>query len=828
LRISGKHLRRAAAVWPGAAALLHPLVVALIVGALLRALLWGNLPRLGLISDEGEYLSAASWLAQGRSFAWYHGYLWTRAPLYPLFVAAHLRLFGDQLAPIFVTQSLLSLLNVALVYTLARQLTRSARGASGEQEPAAAGPLDAVPGIAALLTAIFFPFAVYAQVLLSETLFITLLLAAFWALTRLDGRPGAAHTAAGALRRFWPLAAAGVLLGLATLTRSLALGFVPIVALWLLLRPADRTGGLPARIRAGWKGALVFAVAAAVTIGPWTIYNSRQYGGLVAVDTSGAFNLLLGARTAYEGRREDAQVRNFVLGLLGQPVSEAGYSEPCVPHPGPLPTQAARQAAMMSEAVCLIAARPAAFVQKSLAELIDLFQINYTGAERFTSGFSSGRLPVWYVLGLFVLEDTLYVLVLPLAVLGWAHARRDAGGRRASPAALGSWSLASLVGLWWLYNLATAPLLFAINRFRLPLMPFALIFAAYALAAGLQLLARRRASAAQPSRPPARLHGPAGAGWMWATGALAGLLWLVAATPYAYLEPRAPDEPARWASYLGPYPSSLEITRLAIAARPRAEGDRRFAAALREDDFAGAAAALRSGQVSAEVARLGEALIAARAGRYADVLRLLPAETVDRARDARGAVLRGDALRSLGDEAAARATFTQRYVDDANPVDWAWEWLRPAPTRRIDLGGNLDLGYIAGCYLGEGDPVERTTWRWCTDGARLRFPAAGTGGAQELLLHADGRGWPIDMGPPPPVQVLAGGRVVGEFAPDAGGPRTFSVQIPAVAEGADVVITLRARTFVPGPERYLRQQSEESLGQVQRLGVRLDWVELRP
>src|SRR5690554_6250581 len=66
--------------------------------------------------------------------------------------------------------------------------------------------------------------------------------------------------------------------------------------------------------------------------------------------------------------REDAQVRNFVLGLLGQPVSEAGYSEPCVPHPGPLPTQAARQAAMMSEAVCLIAARPAAFVQKRSEE----------------------------------------------------------------------------------------------------------------------------------------------------------------------------------------------------------------------------------------------------------------------------------------------------------------------------------------------------------------------------------------------------------------------------------------------------------------------------
>ena len=38
-----------------------------------------------------------------------------------------------------------------------------------------------------------------------------------------------------------------------------------------------------------------------------------------------------------------------------------------------------------------------------------------------------------------------------------------------------------MIGLWLLYNIAVAPLLFAINRFRLPLLPFAFIFAAYAL-----------------------------------------------------------------------------------------------------------------------------------------------------------------------------------------------------------------------------------------------------------------------------------------------------------------------------------------------------------
>src|SRR3954467_15656387 len=98
-----------------------PLLVVLLLALVLRLLLWGRIPRTGLISDEGEYLSAASWLAQGRSFSWYQSYLWTRAPIYPLFVAAHLRLFGDTLTPIYVTQTILSLLNIALVYLLAQQ-----------------------------------------------------------------------------------------------------------------------------------------------------------------------------------------------------------------------------------------------------------------------------------------------------------------------------------------------------------------------------------------------------------------------------------------------------------------------------------------------------------------------------------------------------------------------------------------------------------------------------------------------------------------------------------------------------------------------------------
>jgi 4-amino-4-deoxy-L-arabinose transferase-like glycosyltransferase len=828
-----------------------PLLLAIVV----RAALWGNLPRTGLISDEGEYLAAATWLAEGRGFDWYQGYLWTRAPLYPLFVAAHLRLFGPSLDPIFLTQTLLSLLNVALVYALGVRLTEPRN--CGTTEPSGKQRFSMVSSLAAGLTAVFLPLAVYTQTLLSETLFITLMLAALLALA---GNPRSPRHAM----------LAGLLLGLATLTRSLALGFLPLAALWMLLYKPQNHGTtepiaeqknkgtkeqishrqspsatshqppaisyqLPANYRPSsivrLRAPIALLLAAALIILPWTVFNSRMYGGLVAVDTSGAFNLLLGARTAYDGKRSDAQVRDYVLGLLGQPTSVPAIESCVQPYPGVLASQAERQATMSREGLCLIGERPVAFVQKSVAELVDLFQINYTGAERFTSGFSTGRLPPLYVLALFVLDDTLYVLALPLAILGWALARRSGQ----APALVG------FVGLWWIFNVGIAPLLFAINRFRIPLMPLLFVFAAYAL---IQLT-----SWAQPSTSASKQAGSTFIGfrsWVLGLGSsvlglrsqitlvpallLAVLLFLVAATPYAYLEPRGEAEPSRWASYLGPYPSSLDITLLALSARPHFENDQRFAQALAQDDREVAQALLAAGNLGLDTTRLGPALLAGRRGQPTEGLSLLPQPAVIAAeKDALAAVVRGDLLRTLGDQRGALDTLSARFVEDANPVSWAWEWLRPAPTAQINLGGSLDIGYIDGCYLGEGDTTiePAANFRWCTDGARLRFPEAADGQAQSLVLRADGRAWASYASHPPAVSVLIDGRIVGQFTPDSTAPREFTVALPPLTPGADIVITLRTATFVPDAARYNRQQSEAVSGQVQRLGVRLDWAEIR-
>ncbi len=783
-----------------------PLALVLLVALALRVALWDNLPRQGLISDEAEYLAAADWLAQGRDFTWHQGWLWTRAPLYPLFLAAHMRLFGFDLAPIFVSQTGLSLLNVALVYLLARQVV-------GDRLPGAAA-------LAALLAALYLPFAVYPQLVLGETLYLTLLLGAFFLLGRWSAHPAG--------RGVW-LLLAGVLLGLATLTRGLTLGCVPLVAGWAWFGTRRHREGRGARSLAA--PALLLLLCAA-TVLPWSLHASRLYGGPVVVDTTGAFNLMLGARTAYDGERRDAPTRNFVLALLDTrllpPERAALLAESCLMQqqdarlltalersPSDIP-QAERQALMTAEGLCLLRAAPGAFVHKSLTELVDLFTINYTGSERLSGGFSLGRLPPWYTLALFALDDTLYVLLLPLAVLGWAGARHTlpAVGR----------ALTLLVGLWWLYNLLTAPLLFAINRFRVPLLPFACIYAACLL---VWLLTRR-------------LNLPAPR-WLLPYGVLALLLALLAWSPYAYLQ----DPPASWASYLGPYPSSLQNTRIAWEQRATYLREQQVIDALGRGADAEARALIAAGGVPTRTLRLALPLLEGLERQPAmglelldpsvrqanpDLLPLNATAIISQTKDWEASVVRGDLLRRLGDEAGARAAFTPTFVDDQNPVEWGWRWLYPAPTSRIDLGGNLDIGYIRGFYLGEGDQTTAGdgTFRWSADEAWLLFPAQGSGTSRQICLRADGRGWPQDLALPTFDLLLA------TAAPEPllvdtlqlrRGVAVYCTELPPVPPGADVVVLLRTPTFVPAAADLLAQQGPQ-VGQLRRLGLRLDWVEL--
>ena len=711
--------------------------IALLLGGLLRLALWNRLPRMGMISDEAEYLAAAAWLAEGRGFTWYQDWLWTRAPLYPLFIASHLRLFGLNLIPIYLSQTLLSLGNIGLIYALGRRFF----------------PSPQIACLGGIFAAIYLPFATYPQMLLSETFYLTLLLIAFLSL---------AHWQAKKQTWQWGIFA-GIFFGLATLTRSLTLGFLPFVVGWLWHVTANSPEDLnkPSLLSPFKLLPLIFLATCILTILPWSCYASRLYGGTIIVDTTGAYNLLLGAQAAVEGEGKPPQITAS--------------------------SQGQRQSILTWEGLQLIQQHPLAFLHKGLKEFVALLQINYTGAERLTNGFTTGRLPRWYILLLFLLDDTLYALLLPLAILGWARSKKF---------------FFSLLDLWGIYHLLTVPLLFAINRFRFPLLPFACLYAAASLD---QKAPKGREVYALP---------------------FAIAVALVILTPYAYLQ----TPPATWASYLGPYPSSLTATLMAWQARPAYLQEQKVKETLGAGNLAKTKQLLAEGLPN-HTFQLAYPLLKGLEGQAEQGLSFLtdPQKT-SLLQDWQVAVLKGDLLRRLGDLKGAKAAFTPSYVDDENPVNWAWQWLNPPPTRHIDLGGNLDLGYIQNFYLGEGDSSAKGTFRWSAPTGFVRFPQQGQQNSQKVCLRADGRGYPTDL-PKPQLSLFLLSK---HEQPDLflnsfdlqREVQTYCTSLPPTTPKTEILLKIETKGFIPDAHDLLAQRGKKE-GQLRILGVRLDWIDLQ-
>ncbi len=177
-------------------------------------------------------------------------------PAYPYFIAASVSLFG-------------SLAAVKWCQVFASALLIPAVGRVG------AATLGLRAGAAAATIVAFYPDLVWFSVhFWSETLFLVLL---WWALERLiaadqDGDREAALFA-------------GLLYGLAILTRETALYFAPLAAAWLALG-RSRPGALA-------RGAAFF-LAAACTVLPWTARNLVVYDAFVPVSTAGGLNLWQG------------------------------------------------------------------------------------------------------------------------------------------------------------------------------------------------------------------------------------------------------------------------------------------------------------------------------------------------------------------------------------------------------------------------------------------------------------------------------------------------------------------------------------------------------
>ncbi|MCX6357906.1 MAG: glycosyltransferase family 39 protein [Candidatus Aureabacteria bacterium] len=361
-----------------------------------------------LIVEEGAYRAA------------------TRPPLYPFMLAAVYKTFGEWSIPVRSTQALLGTVVCLLTYFIAYRLC-GRRGAR----------------LAGLLVACYPSLVIYTCFLMSENLFIPLLVASLWMMLspRMDGKAHALF--------------AGVILGLACLTRSVLAGFIPLAALWLR--------GTRVRL-----GAFLFLLGALLTIAPWTIRNYRYHHTLVPIDMFGGYNFLIGNNPDATGRQDLARLYDLAVKYWN--VQEPG--SPDSSREWVMYVDPAGSTRSYREGLGFIAAHPRRFLTLGIRKLGYLYGLEIRELSWAYSKDYFGAVPARLLIPVTIATLASFPLLVSLALTGLFLRTGNNGG---------AWALLVLV---LLYFSAAHVMTFGESRFHLPLVPVLAVCAGRLIAPG--------------------------------------------------------------------------------------------------------------------------------------------------------------------------------------------------------------------------------------------------------------------------------------------------------------------------------------------------------
>jgi 4-amino-4-deoxy-L-arabinose transferase-like glycosyltransferase len=360
-------------------------------------------PRCALTGDE------PSWIEIGRrigrpavGFSPLRSDLIFYPPVYPYFVGALFRAFGTMKAVLWV--------QVVLGALLVPAVGRAGALAFGRR----------VGLVAAAVTAFYPELVWYPAHYWSETVFLLLL---WWAIERT-----LAADARGSPR---VAVVAGVLWGLAILTRELALYLVPIAALWML-RPHARGGGHVRDRKIQDLTPAVLVLSAVLTALPWTIRNAVVFRAFIPVSTMGGLNLWQGNTTLTH-----LQIYE-VLPTIGGPAEQDRYCR-----------------AMAWTAIA--ARQPGWILEKLRSEMPEFWKAGSEVLDHLVGREACGPLPRSKLVPIELLLVLPYLALLALSLVGLARVRFSGA----------AWLLLLLLAA---YNAAHVAA-YATTRFRLPVLP---------------------------------------------------------------------------------------------------------------------------------------------------------------------------------------------------------------------------------------------------------------------------------------------------------------------------------------------------------------------
>jgi 4-amino-4-deoxy-L-arabinose transferase-like glycosyltransferase len=368
-------------------------------------LLWIALAPLHMHTDWATYDELGWRLAQTGEYATATHLTMYRPVGYPFALSVIYRVFGHQPQVAVILNVLLGIGIVYLTYRLARRIW-------GER-----------PARWAAAALVFFPSQIlYLNLTSTEPLFTFLLLLGLLLMSagRQPARSGLAWSAA-----------AGMVIGLATLVRPVAL-LLPLVMLPLVVRDRRQLG------RAGIRWFLL-VISLAIVVSPWLIRNHRLSGRVLLSASAGI---------------------NFYIG--NNPNANFGFNRPdSARFSGYTTAEEARIDRMaFAEGWAFIRAHPIAFIKRGVLKSMFLLGTDIDSWKWYLQQKTDGHIDRYVVFAVFI-QGYYYVFLLAVAAGLW-RAVRDRSLRNEGTA------LMLLVLLYWL---AVHFVFFGTGRFHYPIVP---------------------------------------------------------------------------------------------------------------------------------------------------------------------------------------------------------------------------------------------------------------------------------------------------------------------------------------------------------------------
>jgi len=376
-------------------------------------------------------------------------------PLYPFFLVIVFKLFGGALLVPRLLQAALGLGTVAFTYLAAGKLVEG----PWKGRPSA----GVIAGGAACMAILYAPFVLYEGMIVSTSIEIFLLAAAFAQALALDHDLLGLRPVTIAGRRVPPRLSAlvlGAILGAGALGRpNLFLLLIAALPLWLIVRHR--------RKRRGLVPAVVCVVGALALLLPPIIHNARSTGKFVPVTAHGGINFYIGNRPGTLGTYDPpADMRADMRGLiedareraetdLGRSLTDADVSD-----------------YYFHQALAAVRSDPAAWL-RLLGRKLLLF---WNGAEvpDLPDAFFYGQAAP--VLKLLCLP---FAVVASLGLAGLVVLSRSGRNR-------------SIVFIFVGAGLVSVLLFYVNARYRLPLVPILMLAAAFFIAWAVRELSRKR------------------------------------------------------------------------------------------------------------------------------------------------------------------------------------------------------------------------------------------------------------------------------------------------------------------------------------------------